>query len=191
MLILPDGNRHYRVLAIDPGTDTLGVAVLDLDLSTFEVSIVHTVTLKASKQLKFYPEMAETYGDRFTKIYSHSVQLKNLLFIYQPQAVISEAPYLRFVTSFEALIECLMMIKQTVCEYNPTITVETIDPPRAKMAVGAPGKGGDKEDVKQAVLRLTCLKNPTGIDLNAIDEHSVDAIAVGCYKLRNFITVKQ
>lgn len=189
MLVLPDGPNIYRILSIDPGTDTLGVSVLDLDLITFEASVTYVTTLKASKRLKYFVEVEESRGSRKAKLHANSIHLTEILLYFKPNTIISESPYLgKFPTAFEALIQCMEMIQGCIDNYDRSLVLETIDPPNVKKAVGAPGRGGGKDIVKRAVLGLTKLKNSSGNDLRNCDEHSIDAIAVGCYKLNTIDT---
>lgn len=185
MLYIPGGPTVYRILGIDPGTNTLGIAIVDLDLTTRIPSITMATTLNAGKEVTSYPQMIDVHGERRAKLYSHHLNLRYILQQYKPNAVISESPYMgRFAAAFEALVECLFMIRDTILEYDPSMPLETIDPPNAKKAVGASGRGGDKDAVRKAVLALPGLMNNTGSSLSLLDEHAIDAIAVACYKLQ-------
>ena len=192
MLQLPEAPPIYRIISIDPGSDTLGVALLELDLSTYKVTLRNAVTLKAARSLKHLPFTVETFGERYTRLQSHARDVYQILLQTQPQCVISEAPYMgRFPQAFETLVECLYMLREVVVKYDPAMCLETIDSPSAKKAVGAPGKkpkgmGKEeyKESVRKGILKLKRLQVAPGVDLLALDEHAIDAIAVGCYKLR-------
>lgn len=188
MLQLPLKSPLYRVLGIDPGTDTLGVAVLDLNLELHTITLVYVTTLVASKNIKQLDYLSELHTERFVKLQDHQCNIAKILEYYQPHCVISESPYLgRFANAFAALTECLLVIKQTVLNYNPWISLELIDPPNVKKSVGAPGKGGDKELIRNALKSLNTIQglNPSVID--QLDEHSIDAIAVAYSKIYKHI----
>lgn len=185
MLTLPEGPPIYRIMSLDPGTDTLGVAIIDLDLRDYSATIVFANTIKGNKRARLYPEMEEDFGSRAARLHSLSVVLRELVFKMRPNCVISESPYMgKFAQAFEALVQCLGMIQGVIYEYDPTMVLETIDPPSAKKATGASGRGGDKMAVSNAIRNLVKLRNATGFPIEALDEHTTDAIAVGCYKLR-------
>lgn len=182
-------NRPYRVVGIDPGTNTLGFSVLDLNVFTGIVDLVYVTTLKAVQSLNHFQPYRDVHGDRSAKLHAHKENLREMFCHFLPTAIICESPFLgKFPQAFEALVECKMAIRAAVYEYDPTVPLETVDPPTAKMAVGAPGKSKDKEDVKRAILRLPIIQNLSGLHLESLDEHSIDSIAVGftkCQQIRN------
>lgn len=188
MLIMPDQPPIYRIFAIDPGTDTLGTAVLDVDLRSGSVTVIYVETLRGSRMCRALPGTIETHGERAAKLEAHQQQIFSMLHHFIPSTVISESPYMgRFPQAFRALVECLIAIRDAVVYFDPSMPLETVDPPTAKKAVGAPGKGGGKDAVREAVLQLKELRTAPGIDLGVLDEHSIDAIAVGYSKARSVV----
>jgi hypothetical protein len=172
----------YRICAIDPGTDTLGVAIIDLYLTRRIMRVVEVRTYKASDRYASVAHLNQSLSDRGLRMYWHGINLTNVLFAWLPNAVIAEAPYMgRFPAAYEALVECRSMIRQSVASYNPALELLLVDPPSAKKSVGAIVKKGSKENVQESVLKLPFLEwyQPLGID--AIDEHGFDAIAVGVH----------
>ncbi|MBE0438314.1 MAG: hypothetical protein IBX57_00910 [Gammaproteobacteria bacterium] len=185
MLVLPQTTDIYRILSIDPGTATTGVAILDLNLVTNTVDLIFVDTIKAGRGYRKFDHVEDVHGGREAKLQHHFWYISDILFRMQPNCVISESPYMgRFAQAFEALVECLYVVKTAIMSYDPSMPLETIDPPNVKKAVGASGRGGDKDAVRKALYNLKGLTNRTGISLDSLDEHSIDAIAVGCYKLR-------
>ena len=192
MLQLPEAPPIYRILAIDPGSDTLGVALIDVDLHRFTATLLHASTLTASKAIRHLPFTVETFGERQARLNTHADGIRGFLYTSYPHCVISEAPYMgRFPQAFETLVECLYMLRGVVGEYDPSMCLETVDSPSAKKAVGAPGKrpkGMDKnaykETVRQGILATPKLIIAPSVSVAHLDEHAIDAIAVGCYKVR-------
>lgn len=182
-LLLPSGDEQpYRICAIDPGTDTLGVAILDVYLIRRIIRVVEVRTFRASDHFASVQHFNYLHSDRTLRMYWHGINLTNLLFAWMPQAVIAEAPYMgRFPAAYEALVECRAMIRQAVWDYHPGIPLLLVDPPTAKKSVGAIVKKGSKENVQESVLKLPFVEwyQPLGID--QIDEHGFDAIAVGVH----------
>lgn len=187
MLTLPNGSQCYRIMGIDPGTDTLGITIIDMDIITHEVKIIFSQTLSGLKGSRKYPEFEESFGGRATKLHANKILLSEIVLGYQPNCIISESPYMgRFAQAFEALVQCLEMIRSVVYEYDPYMVLETIDPSNVKKAVGASGrtkKGGDKDLVRTALLNLHQLQNHFNVPIECFDEHAVDATAVACYKI--------
>lgn len=191
MLILPESSPHYRIMSIDPGSDTLGIALFDLDLTTYKALLIWAGTLSAAKSIKEDIFTIEIFGERQARLNYLARGVREHLYTFFPNTVISEAPYMgRFPQAFETLVECLYMLRQVVHEYDPSLCLETIDSPNAKKAVNAPGKRPKgitsqeyKELVRQGVLHLPNL-DTGNINVHLLDEHAIDAIAVGCYKLK-------
>lgn len=180
MLGLNYDDHPYRVVGIDPGTNTLGVAVLDIQLATNEIALLDARTFVGQSMLDGYRKLAAVHGDRMARLMAHEDNLVRYFQTMTPHSIISESPFLgRFPATFAALTECMTTIRRAVWRYEQELSLLLVDPPTAKMAVGLViRRGMDKEDVKQAILRLTALQNPTNLDLAALDEHSIDAIAV-------------
>lgn len=177
-------DQLYRVMGIDPGSDTLGIAVLELDVLNFTTKVVHATTLKASRELKHVSSWTEQYGNLEAKMLCHRHHLMRYFQEFAPNSIMSESPFLgRFPRAFEALVLCLSMIRQTVRDYDPFIELEVVDPPTAKKAVGSSGRGGDKDAVRLAIMQHPRIINATGYGYEMFDEHAIDAIAVGCHKV--------
>lgn len=172
-------NTPYRVTGIDPGTDTLGVSVLDVDLTSGQVSVLDARTFVAKRCLANYRDLANVHGERMARLAAHEDNLVGYFKTWHPHSIISESPYMgKFPQAFAALTECMTAIRRAVWRYDQDLSLLEVDPPTAKKAVGAPGRGGDKDAVKKALLQLTTLCNPNGVPLPQLDEHSIDAIAV-------------
>lgn len=184
MLTIPNGMAKYRINAIDPGTDTMGLAVLDIDLRTGGLELVSAYTSSGLKMARRAPENFTVHGGRWSKLYMHERNVLNWLRTYQPNSLICESPFLgRFPQAFESLVECKAAIRNALTQYDTFMPLETVDPPSAKSAVGALVRKGSKDNVKSSILKLKDIQNLTGIPLERMDEHTIDAIAVGYYKV--------
>lgn len=180
MLTLTPSQRAYRIIGIDPGTDTLGVAVLDLDLLNGQISLVEARTFDGTQLARPYSAIAGVHGDRQARLLAHEDNLYGYFNYIQPHSVIAESPFMRkFPAAYAALTECIVHIRRGLMRYDAFMALHMVDPPTAKKAVGAVAKGSNKDGVKTAILKLPTLLNPYRIDIAALDEHSIDAIAVG------------
>lgn len=188
MLTVPNNSQFFRVAAIDPGTNTLGTAILDVNLYNGRVSLIDATTFKGENMSRRYPDVVDTHGGRWGKLHAHEKAIVEWLHYFQPNALICESPFLgRFPQAFEALVECKTAIRRALCQYDLTMPLETVDPPTAKISVGAKAKGKDKTDVRDSILRLSNLDNVSSKSIQLMDEHSTDAIAVGYYKCQTLI----
>lgn len=199
MLVLPDGDPVYRICSIDPGSNTLGLAVLEVDLLVGGVTLVEARTFNGERMSQQFPHLIEVHGEKVARLYAHEQNLLQVFSHYQPHAIICESPFLgRFPQAYAALVECLTAIRRACYRFNPHIPLETIDPITVKQSVGvvirkaAKGEkrkksGLTKEDIKHAVLQLPDLTNASDRRLIELDEHSIDATAVGYYKYRQLM----
>lgn len=186
----------FRVIGIDPGSNTLGVAVLDIDLMSQTETLVDARTFDASKGLREYHNMLRVYGELATRVQSHEDTLVGYFSFYRPHAIICESPFLgRFPAAFKALLACMFSIQRAVIRYDRFMPLHMADPMSVKAAVGVTSKGIPKgprqkgrkrgrtnaelakDKVRDAVLGLDMI-NASGLDLTLLDEHSIDAIAV-------------
>jgi Holliday junction resolvasome RuvABC endonuclease subunit len=184
MLHLPDDPTPYRIVGIDPGTDTLGVSVLDLDLADGSISLVTSQTFHGSKLIRGYQEMEETMGARFARLHVLEQLLVDAFHEEQPHSIISESPYFnsRRPQAYGALVEAMAMIGRAVYRYHSRMPLLTVDPASNKANLKVSGKSGDKELMKAAVLKQADILNPHHIDLAQLDEHSIDSASVGYYR---------
>ena len=189
MLILdPRAGDRYRIAAIDPGTHRLGLTFLDIDLSQSERKLIVTdvFTHRGEKLLANSSWYIDQYGEALGMRQAHLDNLKQQFELYQPNCVISEAPYLgRLPAAFRALVEMIAIIRQAAWETDRRLLLETVDPPTVKKAVGTKGK--DKEDVRRGLARQVFLSWECRATLAELDEHSCDAIAVGVWKFKQLM----
>lgn len=192
MFNLPDDPTPMRITGIDPGTVTAGVGFLDLHLTApYAIELVDVRTFNTRKLLEGYGREQAVHGDRFARLMALEDTLVEHFIAFQPHVIASESPYMgSFAATYAALTECLTSVRHAVNRYNPSLPLHLIDPASVKASVKVSGKSGDKELMRQAVLGLAhprtddgpWLANPNAIDLLALDEHSIDCLAVAWYR---------
>jgi Holliday junction resolvasome RuvABC endonuclease subunit len=178
-------------MAIDPGTNTLGVSILSLDLEYGVITVEFVTTLVAENMVRPYESIVTYHSERFTKLYALQNSLTYLMSQFQVHAVVSESPYLgRFPQAFAALTECMSMLRNAMLNFDPYMYLFTIDPATIKTNVGVSGKSGDKLLMRKAVMDLWNrqeIQISNGIILSELDEHSIDSIAAGYSRLRQML----
>lgn len=194
-----DLDEPVIILAIDPGTDTLGVSVLSLDLKACELTILHGMTLNGSKSVRLtesLKDVAEAKGGRTARLESHEKALLKMLNNYNPTFVGCESPFLgRMPQAFEALVECVCTVKGAVKKYDNTLVVDMIAPTSAKKAVGVKGKGSSKDDIRNAIIEMIedggfgIHVHPDSVSklIYTLDEHAIDSVAVAIYLANSLI----
>ena len=185
MFNIPDtpGHDWFRILAIDPGTTTFGVAVLDWQHGTELARVRWAFTLKEtnSAQTDSFEEMC---GKRDVRIEGLSKDLATILDHSWPNFVITETSFSQRgkANAYESGIEVNSMMRKTLWNFSPAMPLHGINPRSVKNYVGVSHVKTDKDDVKKAVIGL--YKNNTDVDLESLDEHAIDAIAVGNFFVR-------
>lgn len=184
-------DKAFRVIGVDPGSQSFGLSVIDFDLVKMEIHIVHSETFHATPLL----DTSSTLINLGTRGARHALCrqfVTDRCRFWRPQLVCCESAYmrLRFVTAFQSLVEGIVNVRQAVAEYDDTLEVLLVDPPTAKKAVGAPGKGGDKLAILVALRKLQKEKELffSGVDLEALDEHARDSCAIGVWGMRTWLT---
>lgn len=170
---------HTRILSIDPGGNTTGIAITDLDESTGKSYVLDAFTLHLDKLIKQrYNGFIAVYGERFTRLIALKEAVAEIYQKYQPHVVVSEGPYMgSFVTTFASLTSCVVAIRFAIADISNSTDVIVIDPATVKKSIGVSGKSGDKERMRVALSTRPIIF--VEVVFNELDEHSVDAIAVG------------
>lgn len=190
MLTFPATADHVvRVVSIDPGGDTLGMAAQHLDVVAHTDTVVDAITLKAARAIKRttrFDHWVSRFGDRHARRAWQAEQLYSFLEYHDPHAVVAESPFMfAQPQAFQSLTETLTMVRDVAMSRNPEVHFDTVAPTAAKKIWDVAWKGAKKEDVRAAFL--TRLTDPDQYRLyyeaqrhpETLDEHSVDAILVG------------
>lgn len=172
----------FRMVSIDPGTTTLGIAVSEFDDDLSRMVVVDAMTIRGDILAKRYnPEYILRHGDRNARLIALRGALKRYFDTWLPTVICSEAAYLgRSAQAYAALIEAVSMIRYACELYDPSIRLETFTPSEVKVGVGVGGRSGDKELMRAALEKVEDLW--IQVPLDSLDEHAIDAIAVGYVK---------
>lgn len=168
-----------RMVSIDPGTSTIGVAVHEFDDRLLKMIVVDAATIDAGFLAhRYYEDRVRTHGDKHARLYALRIAILRYLNAWSPATVCCEAPYMgRFPQAYGALVESISAIRYGIELYDPAMRLYLFDPATVKVAVGVSGKSGDKNAIRGAIRRQADLELRVNVDL--LDEHAVDAIAVG------------
>lgn len=173
---LPD--KMVRIAAVDPGTSHLGIAVLDWEYGTEQAEVAWAGTFNVADDT--HPNSyAETVGCRDLRLVRLSELFKEFLRIARPTFAATETPFMlrRKLSAYESGVELQLMLRRALWDVFPEKLLHGFNPIIVKSYVGVEAKGTDKEDVRRAVMRL--YRDHTHVDLSKLDEHSIDAVAVG------------
>lgn len=184
MLVIPDRYINYKLVAIDPGLTNTGVAIYEINDRNKIVNIYsHTIQPDKLPYKVLLDNSIVT--DRVIRLFKLRLAIQILTSQVRPSAVICEGP---FYSSFRpmaygSLVETISYIQAGVMEVDPNIYFDLIQPLSVKKTIGA-GMMKGKVDVTKAVSMrsdiMSVLRNP----LEELDEHSIDAIAIGYSHLK-------
>lgn len=185
MLSFPSSSlaRTTSIVGIDPGSETLGLGIIEFNIDTFEIVQSTAFTFTGSKMFDDDSWLASSHGNRTARIAAHKDNLVYQLTQINPVCVACESPFYnpRRPNAYGVLVEVLTMIRQAVIEYDRWKSLYLIDPPTVKKSVGAAGNA-DKIKMLEAISNLTNLRLVCSPSL--LDEHSIDALAVAYCRYR-------
>lgn len=177
-----------RIVAIDPGSSTLGTALIAVDPQLRTITVMDAFTYNVGVRINTETHIYQTYGAKAERLRMLGLHMSEHLYQTQPHLFIAESPFVgRFAAAFEALVEVRDVLKRALYDYDPTIQYENVDPLTAKKAVGALVKKGSKENVRDSIMLLTDLQWAPHLQRYILDEHSIDAVAVGYYRAKEFL----
>lgn len=178
-------NEPFRLLSIDPGTNTLGIAIIDIDIVKKTKTLVYAYTFEAGRYLDAYQDHPqwENVEEKYWRLHRHEENLYGLLLHYRPHMVVHESAFMgKFPKAYQGLTECLCAIRQAISRYSLTLPILPITPMEVKWAIG----GVKKEEVLKSVSELKDLQN-LNLYLPYLDEHAVDSIAIGYTKANQLL----
>lgn len=185
MIKLPDSDEPLRILALDPGSSHLGVAYIHDYLDSRPLEMFHAYTVHLKDNAPMYTHLSDVHDNRTIRLMQLGDAVLDVCRTFRPHVIIVESNYLgRFPTAFAALVECVAMVRSSVYMYDPFLPLYQVDPSTVKINAGIQRvKGTDKEDVRKALHARTHIR--WTVDLDSLDEHAVDACAIGLYCAEN------
>lgn len=168
------------IVSIDTGSINLGVAYSIFDYQTGIQQVMFATTFKIQSVVKH--NNCNIYDDSTNTLKNTNAVFNLILSVcqtYNPDVVVAEAAFLgSFANAFASLSVILNAIESACFVYDYDVGYATIDPPTVKNSVGVTGRSSDKDDMRRAVQAHPSINLGT-IDLSLLDEHAVDAIAIG------------
>ena len=167
-----------NILSIDPGLNNIGFANLFYSFSSASITSITAYTFKTELAVNSY-QLSEYLDDRTIKLLSLKDHFSSLVTSNQFDIIVCEAPffYAGKPGAYRALVEAISVIKQHLADISPITPFIQLEPLLVKRFVKSLNIS-NKDSTKEALYLLN-LHNY--IDLNTLDEHSVDAIF---YRLR-------
>lgn len=180
LLVPPPDYGIIKMVAIDPGLTTCGVSIYELDTFNKKILSISAFTIDTDRLSDNSGLFTDIVTERFIKIYKLCNMLKTIIIASDAKIVVSEAPfYNRFMPmAYGALLEVVSSIHHAVVTIGNEIVFDMFAPQQVKMCVGVAGKKG-KDIVKEAITKIPQVLDKIQSDFSMLDEHSIDATAVG------------
>lgn len=181
MLVFPESlTTIIKIVAIDPGTRMLGVAILSLDVATMKIVATEAMTFNSEKMLTLDEVVEETYSERMAKILAQKKNLIKIFNYYNPAYICCESPFFNRLqpSAYGPLMEILTAIQMAGIEFNPLVKFTLYPPSVVKKSLGG-SHIADKTSIRDQLLLRNDLCFKGTYSLDKLDEHSLDAIAVG------------
>lgn len=172
-----------RVLSVDPGVN-LGLAILELVENKVNVLDVHTLKIDNYIE-KFLPEILRIEGITIARTIAIEENIVKLLRTWQIDHLCHETAYSshgrmgfgrNVVEPFAKLRENILAIKLAYRLYDKDSVSFAINPMTVKTVVVGE-RSNDKDAVSRALLSKTDIE--FDCEINGLDQHSWDAIAIG------------
>lgn len=178
MLILPEHYRVFNWLGIDPGLTNCGVASFTATPQRIESLDATTIQ---NHRIGFCPELSDNvHTERITRLNALGLVIRAILQEQRPSLVCCESPFYnpRMPGAYGSLVETITMIRMEIHRYHPGVPFLLYSPQEVKQSFKRSGQIG-KLVMREALETLHELREHIRTPLEYLDEHAIDAIAVG------------
>ena len=180
--------NEIKIIAIDPGTHYTGLSYFKTIGNQIFLEHVETVIAE-----DFFHLINDNDIYLFGETWARTIAISNYIADYvskiNPNYFCSEKNFIGINVHSGLMIgELITALKVRVYLLNPYIRFETFEPTMVKKNINVFGISPDKSLMKLAVIKVIKEFNiVTKINVTVLDEHSIDAIAVGLVKVFNLI----
>lgn len=166
-----------RITGIDPGSYHLGAGTFDHNARHDDTRLVDVSGMDVDDHPR-YPDF-DVHGQRGKRLQLMGEFAYQYFCNWRPDYVVCEDAFLRrgLAKPYRSLVEGIMVLRQALFRYDPTMQLILVEPSTAKAAFGAAGKGVGKEGARAGVYKYVAPL--TEIDLTALNEHQIDAVGIG------------
>ena len=167
-------NNSFNIVGVDPGSNYVGVSVLNINSSTFQINSIASETINLSKiKSRTEPNYDITY--KMDNLLQYLISLFNTII---PSVVSIENPFMfsKRPGAVIPLAKSLAIIEQAAITYNDGVLIYRISPSEVKNAIGAKGNA-DKDTMLTTLEHHSILRHY--IDIERMSEHEIDAVAMG------------
>lgn len=176
------------MVAIDPGSHNTGIASFLVKPKEREILSIKAWSISVDKLKNDTGLPEELYSEKFIRFYKLRNELVRIFTEENVTYIAYEGPFMNRLqpSAFGPLVALQTLVQDSIITYNPGVPFFVLQPQQGKKAVGVAGKKG-KGVIKEAVKTYTELMDGLAKGLcllDELDEHAIDAIAVGFCALK-------
>jgi Holliday junction resolvasome RuvABC endonuclease subunit len=178
MLVVPEIFRSFNFLGVDPGSMECGVSIYNI--RDYKIASVEALTLVTDK-VCLRPSLSDEYhSDRQLRLEKLCLAFRQILETHMPVLVACESPFFNPSRpgAFGSLTEVMTLLRMTTIGFSPVVRFVVFAPQEVKQTFKRSGQKG-KIVMKEALAENQDLMSKLIVPFELLDEHSVDAIAVG------------
>ena len=172
----------FNIMAIDPGTNMLGVSIYTLNAKNLDVMNIQTESISLNK---FNSDSNRLHDNVLLRLSELDKDITIMLKEYEPLTVAIESGFINKLrpAAFGPLSKALATLELAIHRHSRFIYTAMYPPSVIKVAVGASFKA-DKDEVQNKIQNIPEIGK--FINLKYLTEHEADAVAIG-YTHRNYL----
>lgn len=177
MPLVPNlGELPINLLCIDPGLNNIGIANMVVQYGSGSILSIEAYTVKPEQHINNL-NLIWYLDERSMKLVVLRNLIINIMSTRQVDMIICEAPffYAGKPAAFKALVEVITTLKLAAADTNILVPFLQLEPLMVKRIVKSLNIH-EKDSTKDA---LKVLGLDRYINLDVLDEHSIDAISIG------------
>lgn len=178
MLVPTDVFNSYSWIGIDPGLTKCGISIFKIDKG--QLVSIDALTLVNNKIILESEYQLEYHTERQIRMNKLCLAYAGILAQVNPILVCCESPFYnpKMPGAFGSLTETCTALRFKTNEFNPIIPFIFYSPQEVKHSFRVSGKLG-KLIMREALAENKELSSKLTTPIDLLDEHAIDAIAVG------------
>lgn len=177
-LMIPDRYKSYSLVSIDPGITYMGISVFRL--VNDNITYIDSYTIRPSSMKTYVNCNTDMVTQRFISLNKIKNFIETLVREEQPSVVVSEGTFFNPLSpsAYGSLLEIISYVNLGVSEVSNNIHFSVMPPMLVKKNISSE-KIKSKASVKEALMMKPSIIDNLVVNIETLDEHAIDSIAVG------------
>lgn len=182
-MYIPETYREFKLVSQDPGLNNIGLSVYELELldeNKARIKRIHAETV-TTKNVKEITSLDDDLHEEFLRKKDNMTSaVASFVKDEDPCVFVTETAFFDRLhpSSYAVLSMVISEVFDKILKHNPNITLGKLAPKAVKKLFNIAGQKG-KDPVKEAVSLVKVIMDKLDVDFWQLDEHSIDAIAIG------------